>query len=299
MKRLAGRAARCALLAGLPMLAWAALANSLAVGQPVAAAATAPPAASAVGATPATATAAPGAHTYDAACSGCHGASGRGGRNGAPDLLASALVAGPPAAFAAFVRAGAPDRGMPPFALDEATLVALQAHLKGWAQQASRRGTRSLAIVGHAERGRQLFNGEARCASCHSVTGDLRDVGARYSPRVLQGRILLPRGSGVHPGLLALGVNIPGVTQAVPVRDGPVTVRLQWPDGRVREGRLLALSDFHVSWREGDGLPQSAARRGAVPQVTVTDPAQPHIDRLGQISDAQLHDLTAYLATLK
>lgn len=271
------------------LLAGPALANSLAVDGPAAAASSLAPAPQ-----PAS-----GRQTYEAACSACHGAGGRGGRNGAPDLLASAVVAGPPAAFAAFVRAGVPERGMPPFALDEAALTALQAHLKDAAQQASRRGARSLAVVGDAGRGQALFHGDARCVSCHSVQGDLRDVGARYSTRVLQGRIVLPRGSGVHPGLAALGVKIPGVTDTAPVRDGPVTVHLQWPDGRTAEGRLLALSDFHVAWRPGDGPLQSAARRGAVPRVTVNDPAQAHIDRLGQLSDAQLHDLTAYLATLK
>lgn len=40
-------------------------------------------------------------------------------------------------------------------------------------------------------------------------------------------------------------------------------------------------------------------RRAATPEVVVTDPAQAHIDRLGQVSDRDLHDLTAYLSSLK
>ena len=49
-------------------------------------------------------------------------------------------------------------------------------------------------VVGDARAGEAYFNGAGRCSSCHSSTGDLKSVGAKYEPATLQGRLLLPRG---------------------------------------------------------------------------------------------------------
>ena len=62
-----------------------------------------------------------------------------------------------------------------------------------------------------------------------AITGMPRDADLNRLLDAKGRRIVLPRGSGVHPGLLALGVTIPGVTDGASVRDTPPTVRLRWP----------------------------------------------------------------------
>jgi mono/diheme cytochrome c family protein len=236
---------------------------------------------------------------FEATCSACHGANGRGGRGGAPDLLTSPVAMDDAARFREWVRAGSPARGMPPFPLDDPTLDSIQAHLKTLAASARRRGNREVPVVGNAERGHTYFEGAGGCNGCHSVSGDLKGIGARYTTRVLQGRIVLPRGSGVHPGLKALGVRIPGVTDEVPVNDSPRTVNVTSGNSEHLTGVLIAISDFEVVLRDADGRYRSFARHGDSPRVEIQDPAQPHIDRLGRMSDRDLHDVTAYLASLK
>ncbi|MEO8315118.1 MAG: c-type cytochrome, partial [Pseudomonadota bacterium] len=236
---------------------------------------------------------------FEALCGACHGAGARGGRNGAPDMLISQVAQGDPVRFGEYVARGSPDRGMPPFLLDAGRLTEIQAHLKSLATSASRRGAVEPAIVGDADRGRAYFEGAGHCIQCHSASGDLRGIGARLPVRVIQGRIVLPRGSGVHPGLLQLGVKIPGVTQAVPVKDSPPTVTVQESGGVPLHGELLAISDFDVALRDAQGRYRSFERHGDRPTVTVHDPAQAHVDALGRVPDGVIHDLTAYLVTLR
>jgi cytochrome c oxidase cbb3-type subunit III len=235
---------------------------------------------------------------FESVCSACHGIQARGGRGGAPDLLLSPLVIGNQERFREFVRAGSAT-GMPGFPFDDATMSALQAYLRELADAARRRGSREIAIVGNSERGKAYFDGAGGCRQCHSVSGDLQHIGARYNPRVLQGRIVLPRGNGVHPGLVALGVRIPGVTDEKPVTDSARTVTVTDSRGSSTSGVLVSISDFDVTLIDNLGIYHSFARHNSTPRVLVGDPAQPHLDRLGQISDQDLHDLAAYLASVK
>jgi cytochrome c oxidase cbb3-type subunit 3 len=207
----------------------------------------------------------------------------------------SALVEGSPEGFRQFVRAGSA-AGMPAFPLDDKTLDQVQGHLQALAAAARRRGTRDIAIVGDASRGKVWFDGH--CSGCHSETGDFKGIGARYNARILQGRIVLPRGNGVHPGLAALGLRIPGVTDEAPVKDLPTRVSVT-QRGVSWQGDLVSVSDFEVSLRDAQGVYHSFARQGEKPSVRIMDPAQPHLDLLPTLSDQNLHDLTAYLSTLR
>ena len=63
-------------------------------------------------------------------------------------------------------------------------------------------------------------------------------------------------------------------------------------------GVLVEESDFYVTLRDADGTIR-AVRRAPGMKVAKTNPLQAHIDLLDRITDKQIHDLVAYLETLK
>ena len=70
------------------------------------------------------------------------------------------------------------------------------------------------------------------------------------------------------------------------------------PSGPSIAGVLVEESDFYVTLREADGTVRTV-RRAPGTKITKTNPLQAHIDLLDRISDTQLHDVVAYLETLK
>ena len=116
-------------------------------------------------------------------CGFCHGANARGG-SGGPDLTRSVIVQEDEGGkqLGAFLRVGRPDRGMPKFDLPDAQMADLAAFLHSAIYlNANRRLYKILDIlVGDPKAGEAYFNGAGRCSSCHSPTGDLKGVGAKY-----------------------------------------------------------------------------------------------------------------------
>jgi mono/diheme cytochrome c family protein len=128
-------------------------------------------------------------------------------------------------------------------------------------------------VVGDAVAGQAYFN--ARCASCHSVTGDLRGIATKFAdPRSLQQTWLMP----------------------APVS---VIVTVTQRDGQKFEGVLGRLDDFIVTLTQADGTYRAISRDRDNPQIEVRDPRQPHRDLLAQYTDKDIHDVTAYLVTIK
>src|SRR5205823_8571406 len=130
-------------------------------------------------------------------CGFCHGSNARGGSSG-PDLTRSELVQSDEGGkeLAAFLRSGRPDKGMPAFELtvQQAKDVAEFLHAAIYLN-ANRRLYKVLDIlVGDPKAGQTYFSGAGRCSSCHSVTGDLKGIGAKYDPAILQSKIVMPRG---------------------------------------------------------------------------------------------------------
>src|SRR5262245_14276003 len=130
-------------------------------------------------------------------CGFCHGANARGGSSG-PDLTRSALVQEDENGkqLGDFLRVGRPDRGMPRFDLPDPQIKDLAAFLHTAIYLNSNRRLYKILdiLVGDPKAGQAYFNGAGRCNSCHSPTGDLKGLGAKYEPATLQGRLLLPRG---------------------------------------------------------------------------------------------------------
>jgi mono/diheme cytochrome c family protein len=225
-------------------------------------------------------------------CGFCHGSNARGGSSG-PDLTRSEIVQSDEGGreLATFLRNGRPDKGMPSFDLpvdqvkDLATLLHAAIYLN-----ANRRLYQLLDIVvGDPKTGEAYFSGAGKCASCHSATGDLKGVGAKYDAVTLQGKIMMPRGGRGE------GPPKPAYMDKNATR---VTVTL--PSKQVVSGVLVRLTDFDVSVYDPETrLIRSWLRRGDAPKIDVVDPLQAHIDMWTRWTDADMHNMTAYLAGLK
>ena len=141
-------------------------------------------------------------------------------------------------------------------------------------------------VTGDPKAGEAYFNGAGKCSSCHSVTGDLKGIGAKYEPVTLQDKILMPRdrwseGGSSQPGKSAITVT---VTDA---------------SGQSTTGMLLNIDDFTVALKDASGNYRSFTRRKDTPRVELHNPMQAHLDMLPKYTDTDIHNLTAFLVTLK
>jgi cytochrome c oxidase cbb3-type subunit 3 len=212
-------------------------------------------------------------------------------------------------ALAAFLQAGRVDKGMPAIpALTAAQAADLSAKLRslGFAaaqgQRGSGRGARPgwpaaltgqqlSIVVGDPALGKAFFVGPiGQCSSCHSVVegqpsaaANLAHIASKYpEPKTLQNMMLLNRDSGWSP------------------RTGTdVTATITYRDGRTLKGYLSSVSDFTVVIRDDRGTETVVARADGEPRVVLTDRLQQHLDLLEKYSDNDIHNLTAYLVTLK
>jgi cytochrome c oxidase cbb3-type subunit III len=226
-----------------------------------------------------------GAPLFAAQCGFCHGRDATGGQTG-PDLTRSALVAedvrgdkiGP------VIRSGRPDKGMPPFTLSDADITALVAFIHGQKsksdlQQGGRRGVDVEDLqTGDAKAGQAFFNGAGGCTRCHSPSGDLADVAARLKGLDLLQRMLYPSGRG-------------GGAATTPVK-AVVTL----PSGETVTGRLAYRDEFTIGVKDADGWYRSW-RTGDV-KFTIDDPLEAHAALLPKYTDADMHNVLAYLQTL-
>ncbi|HKV46684.1 MAG TPA: c-type cytochrome [Candidatus Acidoferrales bacterium] len=227
-------------------------------------------------------------------CSFCHGPDARGGAEGGVDLTRSAIVNGDPtsAQLAAFLKAGRPPK-MPAFdTLTDAQVSDIEAFVRSQNLVTAGRAPLVATVVGDAQAGEEFFNGAGKCNTCHSVTGDLKGIGSKYDVITLQGHIVLPRGKGGWP-------NIISPFQVTNPPDVPKKVTVTMPDGAVTTGDMISISDFDVVLRDGTGVRRTFTRNGNVPKVVINDPLQAHIDLMKTLTDKEMHDLTAYLVTLK
>jgi hypothetical protein len=143
-------------------------------------------------------------------------------------------------------------------------------------------------VVGNAAAGEAYF--KTTCASCHSAAGDLKGLATKISdPRALQQAWLMPGGGGRG------GRGGGGGALAVQ----PVTVTVTMPSGQKLEGRMEHIDDFLVTLVDAEGISHTIRRDGNTPKVEIHDPLEPHKKLLRTYTDKDIHNLTAYLVTLK
>lgn len=235
-----------------------------------------------------------GAKVFAASCAGCHGPAAKGGP-GAPDLVRSLLVLDDEKGIliAPVIRNGRPDQGMPKLGLSEQQISDVVAWLHLQTYTAGHRTTYMFQdiVTGDAKKGEAYFNGAGKCSTCHSATGDLAGIGKKYEPLSLQTRWLQPREASGRRPRRGGGKE---ASRAIP------TVTVTLASGQSFSGKLDHIDDFVVSLRDAQGDFHSFSLDGTnPPRVELHDPLQAHTEMLGKYTDADIHNVTAYLVTLK
>jgi cytochrome c oxidase cbb3-type subunit III len=237
-----------------------------------------------------------GQQLYVAQCGFCHGSNATGGQSG-PDLIRSVLVIGDENGkqLGEFLKEGRPDKGMPKFDMKDEQVKDIATFLHQRIYAVADRGTYKILniLVGDAKAGEAYFNGAGKCNTCHSPTGDLAGIGAKYDPVTLQGRIVMPRGRFGFGGPRGRGAMDSKAFRSFP------TVTVTLPSGKSFSGLPLRITDFDVILRDSDGVFRSFTRDGETPKVELKDPLQAHVDMLATWKDSDIHNMTAYLVTLK
>jgi cytochrome c oxidase cbb3-type subunit III len=242
---------------------------------------------------------------YDTECRRCHGADLRGGEQGGSNLLRVPVVLNDrEGELIQTVLQGSHKDRLSPSTLSADEVKTLAAYIHSVLALAPGQGAPPPSakpmelnvLVGDAAAGERFF--AAKCASCHSATGDLKGIGARdLAPAQLQ-NLWIAGGRGGGGGRGGRGA-VPGA-QAPPMttrRETTVVVTL--PTGQKYEGRLERIDDFMVTLTQVDGTPRSFRRNGDVPKVDVRDPLEAHRNLLPVYTDKDIHDVTAYLAGVK
>ena len=220
-------------------------------------------------------------------CGFCHGRDAQGGESG-PDLTRSLLVAGDLRGdkLAPLILAGRPAAGMPAFSLSSSDVDAIVAFIHDAKTKAeSEKGNRRSVDVedlqtGDAQAGKQYFNGAGGCAKCHAVSGSFASVGARFQGLALMRRMLYPgnRTPGAAPALLPATV----VTTAA---------------GQSISGRLAYRDEFTITLVDANEWSHSFPV--ATVKIEGDDPLREHMEQLGRYTEKDMHDVFAYLQTLK
>jgi mono/diheme cytochrome c family protein len=238
-----------------------------------------------------------GRKVYAGECIDCHGTQARGGAKG-PNLVRSVLVLrdrygsqlGP------FLKKGHTlQSGTPSASLTDAQVQDL-AHFLRQKVNDGLRGSPLFQIqnilTGDAKAGQTFFTGEGKCTTCHSPTGNLAGIGGRLEPVDIQQRFLFPatgrggRGRGAAPG---------GAPAANPTA---VTVTVTPEGAAAVSGVLVQMDDFYVTLRNADGTMQTFKRTAGM-KIEKNDPLAFHVALLDTLTDKHMHDVVAYLETLK
>ncbi|MGI4756591.1 MAG: c-type cytochrome [Janthinobacterium lividum] len=212
-------------------------------------------------------------------CAFCHGKDAGGGESG-PDLTRSKLVASDKNGEAIMVvlHGSRVEKGMPRFGLPESEMMALVAFVHSQQDAAmSQTGTRkgvdeSDLQTGHADAGKQYFEGAGGCVKCHSATGDLAGVATRYNGLKLEEQMLYPA----------------DVKSKVSVKTGT---------GQSFSGELAYQDEFTIGMRDSFGVYHSWPTTAIT--YKVDSPVDAHVAALAKYTDSDIHNVLAYMQTLK
>ena len=221
-----------------------------------------------------------GRSQFKSSCGFCHGEDATGNR--APDLIRSSALSHDKDGdvLTPLIRAGRPDKGMPGFSEltaaqigDIVVFLHRQARVALQSNRVPKDYPLAKLLTGSADAGKAYFNGAGGCAGCHSPAGDLAGIARRYSPLELQQRFLYP----------SKGV----------VKTATVTLA----NGEKIDGKLAHDDEFEIAVVAKDGWYRSWPRANV--RVEIHDPLAAHRALMTKYTDADIHNLFAYLVTLK
>ncbi len=253
-----------------------------------------------------------GEKTFGEKCASCHRANARGGTGkgiAEVDLLRSPMVLDDIGGreIGEFLKYGRPEKNMPKFDVTQPEVADMAAFLHRQIVAASERGTyvRLNVLSGDAKAGEAFFNGPVgKCSTCHSATGDMKGLAAKNNndASTIQGLIVGGgaaggRGGGRGRGGAAAG----GAPDAPPTPSKTaITATVTTKSGQKFDGLPVQVTDFVVVIQPTTGGPiKSFLKQGEWPKVELHNPLQAHVDLLGKYTDADIHNLAAYLVSLK
>jgi cytochrome c oxidase cbb3-type subunit 3 len=219
---------------------------------------------------------------FIASCGSCHAANATGTPKG-PNLIRSAVVRHDKdgSAIAAAIGSGAPHATTPAARLAPEQLTDIVSFVRTLIETYDKSSSGpvpqdypvKLLLTGNAQAGKAWFNGAGTCSTCHSPTGDLAGIARKYGPVDLQARFMMPRSAK------------------------PKTATVTLPSGERVTGDLVTLNTYDLTVRTADGQ----TRRWApdLVKVEVADPLAAHRDLLAKYTDADMHNMFAYLWTLQ
>jgi cytochrome c oxidase cbb3-type subunit 3 len=234
---------------------------------------------------------------YDVNCRSCHGADLRGGDMGGPNLLRSAIALNDQEGelIAPILKGSLPK--MPPIPLSDTDVKAVAAYIHS--VHATMRGQGSPPagaaaplniVVGNAAAGQAYF--QKTCSGCHTAAS-LAGIATRIpDPMTLQTYWVAGGASGGRGGRGG------GAPPGGPAPQ-PVTATITLPSGQKFQGPIVRYDDFVITIMLPDGSARSFTRKGDVPKVQINDPRDAHRKLWPTLADKDMHDVTAYLVTLK
>ncbi|NYF81118.1 c-type cytochrome [Granulicella arctica] len=212
-------------------------------------------------------------------CAFCHGRDTQGGETG-PDLTRSKLVLADVNGdkISEVVRNGRPEKKMPAFNFSNQEILSLAAFIhaqeaRAVSQKGSRKGVDIADLqTGNVAAGKKYFNGAGGCAKCHTPTGDLAGIATRYEGLQLEERMLYPR-------------------------DAKSRLTVTLPSGESVTGILAYRDEFTVGLRDNNGIYRSWLVSNV--KYSVDAPVNAHVDLFSKYTDADIHNLMAYIQTLR
>jgi cytochrome c oxidase cbb3-type subunit 3 len=232
-----------------------------------------------LGAQPDKQAAARGGPVFQQNCAFCHGPQARGATG--PSLITSDVLLGDDHGehLAPYVKQGRPDKGMPSFAdMPDSQLKDIAEFLHLQVEDVANRGAYHVLniVVGDQARGKAYV--AAHCMSCHTPDSFAHIAGKFRSPDQLQrGWIWPSRSSAVS---LA------------------VTATVKTTDGATISGRVTQISDFRITLLDADGRKHAIEREPGV-EIEIKDPLAPHQQLIMTLANDDMHNVTAWLETLK
>lgn len=232
-----------------------------------------------LGAAPDKEKAALGAPIFQKSCAFCHGPQARGAEG--PNLIVSDVVLGDDHGehLSPFLKVGRPEKGMPAFtSMSDDDLIDVAEFLHQQVEDVANRGTYKLQniLVGDPDKGKAYV--AANCMSCHNeATFEHIATRFRTADQLQRGWIWPTR-----PADNSLAI----------------TATVKSPDGTTVTGRVTQISDFRITLIDSAGETHKIERDRGV-SVQTKDPLAAHEVMIQTLKNFDMHNVTAYLESLK